>query len=191
MASLRLIRENAWVRVYETESGDYTDSKLRTHECVLDGPAWFALWHEGDEDTRMDLEAAFVFWDDQDAVEQALALVGAVDPAAQRALGSRWIAPDDPVPVRHTQFLAAYRIAQIRRDLDLPQLHVELLDAAWFRVVRTMLGVELESKIDRDFIVLEREVRDEEARCEDPFLRSFYALWWSTHRRTLVDPSGE
>jgi hypothetical protein len=180
--TLRLVRESAWTRLFETDFGDYFDSKYRTGECVASGSEWASAWIHADDDERIELEAAFVFMDDAREVRVALEMVGAHDPAKQRELGSRWIAPEDELPERHRWFLDAYREAVERGEPDVPVRRELVLDATWFRVVRTLLGIEFESKIALDSIVGPDEFTRERDAHPSEAARHLYDVWWEVHR---------
>lgn len=181
---LRLLRESPWARLFETEFGDYFDSKYRTGECAASGAQWAEAWAAADEDERIELEAAFVFMADEREVRAALEIVGAYDPTKRRELGSRWIAPDDPLPERHRRFLDAYRRALDEQlEDELPRLELEVHEATWFRVRRTMLGLEIEHKAAIDYRVGEREFFDERDRHESEQVRHLYDVWWAVHGR--------
>lgn len=181
--TLRLVRESRWARLFETEFGDYFDSKYRTGECDADGLAWAEAWIAADEDERIELEAAFVFMSDEAHVTTALDAIGAVDARKRNELGSRWIAPDDELPERHHRFIDAYRTALEEQLVDLPVLDLEVLDATWFRVRRTILGLEIEHKTAVDHRVSEREFLDERDGHESPHTRHLYDVWWEVHGR--------
>ncbi len=180
---LRLVRESRWARIFETEFGDYFDSKFRTGECDADGRAWAEAWLAADEDERIELESAFVFMSDEAHVSAALALVGEVDAAKRNELGSRWIAPDDELPERHHRFIDAYRRALEEGLEELPVIEIEVLDATWFRVRRTILGLEIEHKTALDHRVSEREFLDERDAHESATARHLYDVWWEVHGR--------
>ncbi len=181
--ALRLVRESAWTRLFETEFGDYFDSKFRTGECAATGEEWASAWASAEEDERIELEAAFVFMTDAREVHAALDRVGAYDAAKRRELGSRWIAPEDELPERHRRFIDAYQSALDAGDPELPVLREELLDATWFRVVRTLLGIEIEPKVAMDTVVGPSEFAAERASHESEAARHLYDVWWEVHRR--------
>jgi hypothetical protein len=175
---LRLLRESPWTRLYETEVGDYFDSKFRTGECEASGADWARAWVAADEDGRIELEAAFVFMQDEGEVRAALEGVGAVDAGKRRELGSRWIGPEDALPERHRRFLDAYREALEGGDPDLPRRRETVLEATWFRVTRTLLGVEIEPKIGPDALVSAREFHAERDGQPQAATRHLYDVWW-------------
>lgn len=183
IVALRLVRESVWTRLFETDFGDYFDSKYRTGECGASGGEWASAWVIADEDERIELEAAFVFMANERDVRSALELVGAHDARKKRELGSRWIAPEDEVPERHRWFLDAYREALEAGESDVPVLREELLDATWFRVVRTLLGIEIEPKVAMDSIVGPSEFARERDRHESEAARHLYDVWWEVHGR--------
>ncbi len=180
---MRLVRESAWARLFETEFGDYFDSKFRTGECAATGLEWADAWARADEDERIELEAAFVFMTDEREVMAALERVGEHAAHKRRELGSRWIAPDDELPERHRMFIDAYRAALERGVEELPVLREEVLDATWFRVVRTLLGIEIEPKVAMDSIVGASEFARERDAHESEAARHLYDVWWEVHRR--------
>lgn len=178
-----LLRESAWTRLFETDFGDYFDSKYRTGECAASGEQWASAWIEADEDERIELEAAFVFMGDEREVSAALARVGERDPSKKRELGSRWIAGDDELPERHRRFIDAYRAALEAGEPELPTLRELVLDATWFRVVRTLLGLEIERKVAGDFVVGPKEFARERDAHESEAARHLYNVWWDVHGR--------
>jgi hypothetical protein len=111
-------------------------------------------------------------------VSAALEAIGAMDPGKRRELGSRWVGPEDALPARHRRFLDAYREALEGGDPDLPRLRETVLDATWFRVVRTLLGVELESKVGADVLVSARDFFAERDAHAQEATRHLYDVWW-------------
>lgn len=181
--ALRLVRESAWARLFETDFGDYFDSKFRTGECVASGSEWASAWLYAEEDERIELEAAFVFMQDAREVHIALEIVGAHDAGKRRELGARWVAPEDELPERHRWFVEAYREAVERGEPDVPVLRELVLDATWFRVVRTLLGIEIEPKVAMDSIVTPSEFARERDSHESEAARHLYDVWWDVHGR--------
>jgi hypothetical protein len=186
---LRLLRESAWARVFETDFGDYYDSKFRTGECEASGAQWAEAWLSADDDERIELEAAFVFMQDEREVSEALERVGERDPGKRRELGSRWVGPEDEHSERHRWFLDAYREALEGGDPDLPVRSEVVLEATWFRVVRTLLGVEIEPKVAADALVSASEFFRERDEHSLERVRHLYDVWWEVHRRGRGRPT--
>ena len=80
-------------------------------------------------------------------------------------------------------FIDAYRAALERGVAELPVLREEVLDATWFRVVRTLLGIEIEPKVAMDSIVGASEFARERDSHESEAARHLYDVWWEVHRR--------
>jgi len=59
---MHVVRENEWVRTWQTSAGQYVDSKYRTYECDASDDAVIIAWQLADDDQREDLETALEFF---------------------------------------------------------------------------------------------------------------------------------
>ena len=147
--TLKLLRETAWIKEWQTPWGVILDSKLRWLGVEPSAQRFLDAWQAATEPERWDLEAAFEFYpyELEDDIELILSTIAQEDePRAQR-MHQKLFKPDSQLSPEQQRFLTA-----LGEHLQAVVAPMRLLgENKWFAAYANDAGFHIDTKIQSPF----------------------------------------
>jgi hypothetical protein len=121
-----IVRENAWVRVWQMAAGNYVDSKYRTYECDASADEVILAWQMAAESERQDIEDALEFFPYSRKLRRIchfLVAISGIEVA--RRIEERWFTPE--------KMMRAETLAFLKEASELGTHKILICDTPWFR----------------------------------------------------------
>jgi hypothetical protein len=149
MPQLKLLRETAWIKEWETPWGVYVDSKLRWLGVEPSAAAFMAAWDAASPHERWDLEAAFEFYpyELEEDIESILSHIGVDDADRAASMKKKLFTIESELSPEQQRFLSA-----LGEHLDRAGGEMRLVgENKWFAALANDAGFHIDTRVTSPF----------------------------------------